>query len=320
MGVLNPIKIIITNYPEDREEWLEAENNPENIDAGTRKVPFSREIFIEKEDFKESAGNKFFRLKIGSEVRLKNAYIIKANSVLKTSTGEIEEVHCTYTKDTEKRVKGTLHWVSIKHALKVEVRDYDRLFLHEAPDNQGDRSFMDFINPESLKIIQGYVEPSLKNAQPEERFQFQRLGYFNIDKDSDTERLVFNKIVGLRDSWIKKQAASNKNQSFAPPLNNQQPKAINVLQKLGKKYTKQSKEKQLLIKDEVKTLTQDIQYSDLEALFNTSVKKVGTRIVVMISLQEMLNKGLTRNQLINDFISKALNDNNDLLVAEAKNF
>lgn len=320
MGVLNPIKIIITNYPEDREEWLEAENNPENIDAGTRKVPFSREIFIEKEDFKESAGNKFFRLKIGSEVRLKNAYIIKANSVLKTSTGEIEEVHCTYTKDTEKRVKGTLHWVSIKHALKVEVRDYDRLFLHEAPDNQGDRSFMDFINPESLKIIQGYVEPSLKNAQLEERFQFQRLGYFNIDKDSDTERLVFNKIVGLRDSWIKKQAASNKNQSFAPPLNNQQPKAINVLQKLGKKYTKQSKEKQLLIKDEVKTLTQDIQYSDLEALFNTSVKKVGTRIVVMISLQEMLNKGLTRNQLINDFISKALNDNNDLLVAEAKNF
>ena len=320
MGVLNPIKIIITNYPEDREEWLEAENNPENIDAGTRKVPFSREIFIEKEDFKESAGNKFFRLKIGSEVRLKNAYIIKANSVLKTSTGEIEEVHCTYTKDTEKRVKGTLHWVSIKHALKVEVRDYDRLFLHEAPDNQGDRSFMDFINPESLKIIQGYVEPSLKNAQPEERVQFQRLGYFNIDKDSDTERLVFNKIVGLRDSWIKKQAASNKNQSFAPPLNNQQPKAINVLQKLGKKYTKQSKEKQLLIKDEVKTLTQDIQYSDLEALFNTSVKKVGTRIVVMISLQEMLNKGLTRNQLINDFISKALNDNNDLLVAEAKNF
>jgi len=223
MGVLNPIKIIITNYPEDREEWLEAENNPENIDAGTRKVPFSREIFIEKEDFKESAGNKFFRLKIGSEVRLKNAYIIKANSVLKTSTGEIEEVHCTYTKDTEKRVKGTLHWVSIKHALKVEVRDYDRLFLHEAPDNQGDRSFMDFINPDSLKIIQGYVEPSLKDAQPEERFQFQRLGYFNIDKDSDTERLVFNKIVGLRDSWIKKQAASNKNQSFAPPLiiNNQ---------------------------------------------------------------------------------------------------
>ncbi|MDC3312628.1 glutamine--tRNA ligase/YqeY domain fusion protein [Flavobacteriaceae bacterium] len=320
MGVLNPIKIIITNYPEDREEWLEAENNPENIDAGTRKVPFSREIFIEKEDFKESAGNKFFRLKIGSEVRLKNAYIIKANSVLKTSTGEIEEVHCTYTKDTEKRVKGTLHWVSIKHALKVEVRDYDRLFLHEAPDNQGDRSFMDFINPDSLKIIQGYVEPSLKDAQPEERFQFQRLGYFNIDKDSDTERLVFNKVVGLRDSWIKKQAASNKNQSFAPPLNNQQPKAINVLQKLGKKYTKQSKEKQLLIKDEVKTLTQDIQYSDLEALFNTSVKKVGTRIVVMISLQEMLNKGLTRNQLINDFISKALNDNNDLLVAEAKNF
>ena len=320
MGVLNPIKIIITNYPEDREEWLEAENNPENIDAGTRKVPFSREIFIEKEDFKESAGNKFFRLKIGSEVRLKNAYIIKANSVLKTSTGEIEEVHCTYTKDTEKRVKGTLHWVSIKHALKVEVRDYDRLFLHEAPDNQGDRSFMDFINPDSLKIIQGYVEPSLKDAQPEERFQFQRLGYFNIDKDSDTERLVFNKIVGLRDSWIKKQAATNKNQSFAPPLNNQQPKAINVLQKLGKKYTKQSKEKQLLIKDEVKTLTQDIQYSDLEALFNTSVKKVGTRIVVMISLQEMLNKGLTRNQLINDFISKALNDNNDLLVAEAKNF
>ncbi len=318
MGVLNPIKIVITNYPDDKEEWLNAENNPESTDAGSRKVPFSREIFIEKEDFKESAGNKFFRLKIGSEVRLKNAYIIKANSVLKTPTGEIEEVHCTYSNDTAKKVKGTLHWVSIKHALKAEIRDYDRLFLNEAPDNQGDQSFMDFINPDSLKIIQGYVEPSLKNARQEERFQFQRLGYFNIDKDSNSERLVFNKTVGLRGSWVKKQTAINKDQLFISPSNNQQPKAINILQKLGKKYTKQSLEKQLLIRAEVKALTQDIHYNELEALFNTSIKKTGTRIVVMISLQEMLNQGLIGNQVIDDFINKALNDNNDLLVSEAK--
>ena len=135
MAVLDPIKVVITNYPEGKEEWFEAENNPEDDTAGSRKIPFSREIYIEKNDLKEEAGNKFFRLKLGGEVRLKNAYIIKAESVVKDDKGEVKEIHCTYSEDTSKRVKGTLHWVSISHAIKAEVREYDRLFLNEAPDS-----------------------------------------------------------------------------------------------------------------------------------------------------------------------------------------
>ena len=134
MAVLDPVKLVITNYPEGKEEWLEAENNQEDESAGFRKVPFSRELYIEREDFKEQGGSKFFRLQLGKEVRLKNAYIIKGESVVKNAEGRITEIHCTYSEDTSKKVKGTLHWVSIKHAIKAEVRDYDRLFMDEAPD------------------------------------------------------------------------------------------------------------------------------------------------------------------------------------------
>ncbi|NAS31596.1 glutamine--tRNA ligase/YqeY domain fusion protein [Flavobacteriaceae bacterium R38] len=212
MAVLNPVKLIITNYPEGQEEWLDAENNPEDEHAGSRKVPFSRELYIEREDFKEEANRKFFRLKLGGEVRLKNAYIIKAEDVVKDENGEILEIHCTYdplsksgsgTEESMRKVKGTLHWVSTKHALEAEVRLYDRLFLDEAPDSHKDKSFMEFINPDSLKVITGYVEPSLKGVKELDHFQFQRLGYFNIDKDSTKEKLVFNKTVGLRDTWAK---------------------------------------------------------------------------------------------------------------------
>ena len=213
MAVLNPLKLVITNYPEDKEEWLEAENNPEDDNAGSRTVPFSRALYIEKEDFKEEAGNKFFRLKLGGEVRLKNAYIIKAESVVKDADGNITEVHCTYSEDTSRRVKGTLHWVSIKHAIKAEVREYDRLFMDEAPDSHQDKTFMDFVNPNSLNTIESYVEPSLIDAKGGDRFQFQRLGYFNVDDDSSSEKLVFNKTVGLRDSWAKqkpKQGGQNQ--------------------------------------------------------------------------------------------------------------
>ena len=212
MAVLNPVKLVITNYPEDKEEWLMAENNQEDENAGLREVPFSRELYIEKEDFREEANKKFFRLKLGKEVRLKNAYIIKAESCIKNEAGDIVEIHCTYDEDSrsgsgteasQRRVKGTLHWVSIKHAEQAEVRLYDRLFTDEAPDGHKDQDFKSFLNPNSLNIVNAYVEPSLKTAQNLQRFQFQRLGYFCVDKDSNEDKLVFNRTVPLRDSWAK---------------------------------------------------------------------------------------------------------------------
>ncbi|NHF59050.1 glutamine--tRNA ligase/YqeY domain fusion protein [Flavobacteriaceae bacterium TP-CH-4] len=212
MGVLNPLKLVITNYPKGSEEWLDAENNPEDPSAGFRKVPFSGELYIEQDDFREEANRKFFRLKLGGEVRLKNGYIIKAESCTKDTEGNIIEVQCTYdpksksgsgTEESLRKVKGTLHWVSMKHAIEAEIRLYDRLFTDESPDTHKDKDFMDFINPESLKTITGYLEPSLKDAKVGDRVQFQRLGYFCVDPDSNSEKLVFNRTVGLRDTWAK---------------------------------------------------------------------------------------------------------------------
>ncbi len=213
MAVLDPVKLVITNYPEGKEEMLTGENNPEDADAGFRTIPFSRELYIEREDFREVANKKFFRLKLGKEVRLKNAYIIKAESVDKDADGTIKVIYCTYDEDSksgsgteasQRKVKGTIHWVSSKHALKSEVRLYDRLFTDEAPDAHKERGFKEFINPDSLKVIpDAYVEPSLATAQKGDSFQFQRLGYFNVDKDASDDRLVFNRTVALRDSWAK---------------------------------------------------------------------------------------------------------------------
>ena len=210
MAVLDPLKLVITNYPEGEEEWLEAENNPEDASAGVRLVPFSRELFIEREDFKEEAPRKFFRLKIGSEVRLKNGYIIEATGCVKDADGNIVEVHATYdpksksgsdTPESLRKVKGTLHWVSASHAIEAPVRLYDRLFSHESPDTQKDKDFMSFLNPESLKVVTAYCEPSLKDAKPGETFQFQRLGYFTVDTKS--RELTFNRTSQLRDTWAK---------------------------------------------------------------------------------------------------------------------
>ncbi|MDT0555595.1 glutamine--tRNA ligase/YqeY domain fusion protein [Patiriisocius hiemis] len=212
MAVLNPLKVVITNYPESKEEWLTAENNPEDESAGSRELPFSRELYIEKEDFREEANKKFFRLKLGKEVRLKNAYIIKAESCIKDADGNVTEVHCTYDIDSKsgsgteaslRRVKGTLHWVSIKHALPIEVRLYDRLFTDPSPDTHKDKDFIDFVNPNSLEVITAYGEPSLANLSIETNLQFQRLGYFVVDKDTTKEKIVFNRTVPLRDSWAK---------------------------------------------------------------------------------------------------------------------
>ena len=212
MAVLDPVKLVIDNYPAGEEEWLEAENNPEDEQAGSREVPFSKELYIEREDFKEEANRKFFRLTLGKEVRLKNAYIIKGESVVKDADGTITEIHCTYdplsksgsgTEESQRKVKGTLHWVSVKHAVPAEVREYDRLFMHEEPDAQKDKDFLEFLNPNSLNIVKAFVEPSLQTAKVGDRFQFQRLGYFCVDKDTSKDQLIFNKTVGLRDTWAK---------------------------------------------------------------------------------------------------------------------
>jgi glutaminyl-tRNA synthetase len=212
MAVLDPVKLVITNYPEGQEEWLEAENNPEEEVMTYRKVPFSNELYIEREDFQEEAHKKFFRLTLGTEVRLKNAYIIKGESVVKDENGNITEIHATYdvdsksgsgTEASQRKVKGTIHWVSTANAKEAEVRVYDRLFTHESPDKDKEADFKTFINPNSLKVITGYVEPSLITSKELDHFQFQRLGYFCVDRDSTAEKLVFNKTVGLRDTWAK---------------------------------------------------------------------------------------------------------------------
>ncbi len=323
MAVLNPVKLVITNYPEGKEELLKAENNPEDENAGFREVPFSRELYIEKEDFKEEANSKYFRLTLGKEVRLKNAYIIKGESVIKDTEGNITEIHCTYDSDslsgtgTEaslRKVKGTLHWVSINHALKAEIRSYDRLFTDEAPDSHKDKTYMDFINLNSLTISEGFLEPSLVSVKIGDSFQFQRLGYFNVDDDSNSDKLVFNKTVGLRDSWAKKKPVQKQQTQQQRP----QISAINEIMRFGKKYTKFPSEKQEEVKKQIQELAKNISYEELQPFFGTAVKKAGTRIVTMISLGVLLNNGQERNNDINEFITKALEDKNEVLVKETK--
>ena len=212
MGVLNPIKLTITNYPENKKEILKGEINPEQPDLGYREIPFSRYLFIEREDFRESANRRFFRLTLNKEVRLKNAYIIRGETVIKDKEGNITEILCTYdpesksgleTEASKRKVKGTLHWVSQNEAIEVKINIYDRLFDVPAPDQDKDTDFKSYINKNSLKTVNGYVEPSLSNSNPGDRFQFQRIGYFILDKGSTKDKLVFNKTVGLRDTWSK---------------------------------------------------------------------------------------------------------------------
>lgn len=211
LAVLRPLKIIITNYPEDRIEYLDAVNNPEDIDMGKREIPFSREIFIENGDFQEEPHKKFYRLAPGREVRLRYAYIIKCEKVIKDELGNVIEVQCSYDPETKsggnstKKVKGTIHWVSAKHAVNAEIRLYDRLFTVEDPGGDKEKDFKEFLNPNSLEVLTGCkVEPSLKNAKTSEHFQFERTGYFILDsKDSTEDSLVFNRTVSLRDTWAK---------------------------------------------------------------------------------------------------------------------
>lgn len=214
MTVLDPLKITITNYPEDKEEYLPAVNNPEDENMGKREVPFSRTLYIEQEDFKEEPNRKFFRLKPGVEVRLRYAYFIKCNDVIKDEEGNIKELLCTYDPLSKggqspdgRKVKGTLHWVSAGHAEDVEVRLYDRLFTDESPAGHKEKNFIDFINPDSLTVLNNCkAEPFIKNAKVGNRFQFERKGYFCVDKDTSEDKIIFNRTVTLRDSWKKKNS------------------------------------------------------------------------------------------------------------------
>ncbi len=335
MAVLDPVKLIITNYPAGKTEMLESENNPEDPNAGTHELPFSGELYIEREDFKEDAGNKFFRLTLGNEVRLKSAYIIKGESVVKDSDGKIIEIHCTADLDSRsgsgteastRKVKGTLHWVSVQHAIKAEVREYDRLFLDEAPDSHEEKNFMEFVNPDSLKILkEAYLEPFLKDASTSDKFQFQRLGYFTVDKDSTSEKLVFNKTVGLRDSWAKQNPNPTPQTNQPKPQQNQgggqaqgQRSALNEIQKIAKKYTNLSGDKLAAARADIAKLAEEVSYEELEPLFQTAAKKVGTRIGAMIVLGVLLNNGQERNPEIDTFITAGLADENDELAREAK--
>ena len=212
MGVLDPVKLVITNFPEGKEELLSIENNPEDPESGSREVPFSRELYIERGDFMEDPPKKFFRLGPGKNVRLKGAYILHCEDFSKDENGEISEIRCTYYEDSKSgsdtsgvKAKGTLHWVSIPHAVKVEVRNYDRLFSAEFPMADPEKDFKEFINPNSLEVLtEVYVEPALQSAKVGEHYQFMRKGYYCLDPDATENHLVFNRTVGLRDSWAKK--------------------------------------------------------------------------------------------------------------------
>ncbi|WP_299181858.1 glutamine--tRNA ligase/YqeY domain fusion protein [uncultured Aquimarina sp.] len=331
MAVLDPVKLVITNYPDNEEEWLEAENNPEDERAGSREIPFSKELYIEREDFKEEAGRKYFRLTLGKEVRLKNAFIIKGESVIKDDEGNVIEIQCTYdpksksgsgTEESKRNVKGTLHWVSIKHAIKAEIRLYDRLFNDEAPDSHKEKDFMDFINPSSLNVITGYVEPSLKEVDLLEQFQFQRLGYFNVDPDSKSDSLVFNKTVGLRDTWAKVKPVSNKqaNNGNKPQPNKQREVlAIDEIKRAGKKYTNLPEEKREALKIKILEAAKKVEIDELVSLYGTAAKKIGTRIVVTLALGVVLEtKNIKPDKEAMDFLLKGKEDANELLSKEAQ--
>jgi len=218
MAVLDPIKLTITNWPDGKVEMNEAINNPEDRSAGNRQVPFSKNLWIERADFREEAPRKFFRLKKGGAVRLRAGYIIDCTDVIKDDAGNITEILCTYDPETksgantsDRKVKGTIHWVSADRATEFEVRLYDRLFTIEDPGSPEEgKTFVDYLNPESLKVIQGYGEPELAKSRVDDRVQFERLGYFVVDRDSDKGSLVFNRIVPLRDTWAKVQAKGKR--------------------------------------------------------------------------------------------------------------
>ena len=320
MAVLHPLKVVITNYPEGQTQQLETANNPEDETAGSRTIPFGKTLFIEQDDFLEQPNNKFFRLTIGTEVRLKSAYIIKAERVDKDENGNPTIVYCTYdskslsgsgSSESQRKVKATIHWVSSEHAKQIEVRDYDRLFKVPSPDGDKDIDFMSHLNDNSFTKETAYAEPMLAEASPGAHIQFQRLGYFICDQDSTATKKVFNKTVALRDTWSKQQQPKT-------PQPKQQDKPMDVFRRLGKKYTGLSAEKQIDARAQLEGLSSSVSIEELAPLFNTAAKKIGTRIAVVIILKQLLLSGTKQTQEITAFITKAQEDNNQLLATYAQ--
>lgn len=322
MAVLNPIKVVISNYPEVQKENLTTDNNPEDSNAGTRTIPFSNTLYIEKEDFREEASGTFFRLKIGGEVRLKSAYIIKAESLEKDAAGKIKTVHCTYdpkslsgsgSPESQRKVKATIHWVSAGDAKEISVRQYDRLFKTPSPDGDKEVDFMTQLNQDSLTVQTAFAEPMLAEAKAGDHFQFQRLGYFVCDQDSTEGRNVFNKTVGLRDTWSKQQAKPQQQ-----PKQTHAASPLDTLRKLGKKFTSFNTEKQEAAADQIAALAKDISAAALAPLYNTAAKKTGTRIAVAIVLATHQKTTAVLDAAAIDFIIKARTDKNPLLIKYAE--
>ncbi len=324
MAVLKPLKLVITNYPDDKTELINASYNDYVENSGSREVPFSKEIYIEQEDFREEANKKFFRLRLHGEVRLKNAYIIKANAVIKDESGKITEVHCTYDEDSlsgsgteasKRRVKGTLHWVSIKHAINAEVRVYDRLFLDEAPDSHKDKDFIDFINPNSLTVIKNtFLEPSLKEVKPLDNFQFQRLGYFNVDTDSTKEHLVFNRTVALKDSWAKKE---NKNKQQAQKTDTT---VTEIMAFAGKYLKSREEEERLMLIGNIFELSKRVSFDSLLQM----IKSANSNKEFLASLMLLNSQNISTDfsdkttfDLVDKFIGTALNMKNSYVRFQA---
>ena len=317
MAVVNPVLLQIANYPAGKEELFTCVDNPEEENPTTRKVSFSSEVYIEQEDFSLYPSSDFKRLSIGSEVRLKSGYIVKATHVDTTEGGVVTKIFCDYdpkslsgsgSLESQRKVNTTIHWVAKKTAIKAEVREYDRLFTSASPDSDPNTPFEDFINKGSLKIREAFVEPSLKSALPGDKFQFQRLGYFNTDDDSTKELLIFNKTVSLREVKIKKIKAQ---QPSAQQATKKSP--IEAIKKFGKKYMKLSEEKQADARKAILELSKEINYTDVAPLLSTSIKKRGTRAVALICLSQMKPSSGPFPVEANNFIETALNDENTIL-------
>jgi glutaminyl-tRNA synthetase len=315
MAVLNPVLLKIVNYPVNREEKMSFVDNPESKKPNSRTLIFNSELYIEKEDFSLDPPTGFKRLSIGSEVRLKSGYIIKATDVELDNLGKLAAICCEYdpkslsgsgSLESQRKVNSTIHWVCKKTAVSAQVREYDRLFTSPSPDANPNIPFENFLNKQSLQIRDAFVEPFLLTANPGSKFQFQRLGYFNTDDDSTPSQLVFNKTVSLRESKIKKP----KNPSLKQAV---ELKPIETIKKLGKKFIKLSEEKQKELEDRVLGLSKDITLADLAPLFSTSTKKRGTRAIALICLLDLKSRGVVFSLEAKEFILKAKNDESQTL-------
>ena len=310
MAVLNPVLLKIVNYPENKEEELFFVDNPESKEPNARSLTFNSELYIEKEDFSADPPLGFKRLSIGSEVRLKSGYIVKATHIEHDSLGNLTAICCEYdpkslsgsgSLESQRKVNSTIHWVCKKTALSAEVREYERLFTSPSPDSNPDIPFESYINKTSLQIRKAFVEPFLQSAKPSDKFQFQRLGYFNTDDDSIASQLVFNKTVSLREQKINKPRPQTAKEASGL-------KPIDAIKKLGKKYAKLSEDRQKIAKQQVFSLSQKIDLTDLSPLFSTAIKKRGTRAVVLISLSALKSKGVSLSDDAKGFVMKALED------------